>query len=60
MGEFNALVPLFDKSDIDIFPLLQSKLFTLLLTHMVTKNMDTLIKDSYPALLANLLTYLIT
>lgn len=54
----NAVLPLFDKEDADLQPLISSKLFHLLMTFNVVQNIDTLYEEAYLTLLANTLLYL--
>lgn len=54
----NAVLPLFDKCDADLRPLISSKLYHLLMTFNVMQNVDTLYEDAYLSLLSNTLVYL--
>mmetsp|Transcript_22598 Transcript_22598/g.19618 ORF Transcript_22598/g.19618 Transcript_22598/m.19618 type:complete len:364 (+) Transcript_22598:856-1947(+) len=55
----NAVLPLFTKEDADMQPLLQSKLYHLMMTFNVMQNVDTLYDDAYLALLATTLNFML-
>lgn len=55
----NAVLPLFDNEDADLAPLLQTRLYHLMMTFNVMQNVDTLYEDAYLALLSNTLLYLL-
>jgi len=48
----NAVLPLFDKDDNALAPLIRSKLYHLLMTFNVMQTIDTLYEDAYLALLS--------
>lgn len=56
----NAVLPLFTSKDADLSPLLNSKLFNILMTFNVMGNADTCFESAYLALLANVCLYLLT
>ncbi|CAD8143516.1 unnamed protein product [Paramecium pentaurelia] len=57
--EINCILPLFNEADQDLQPVLRSRIIKLLMTFMVQQNVDTLYEESYLALLANSLIYIL-
>lgn len=57
--EINAVIPLFSKADADLKPLINTKLFHILMTFNVMGNADTCFENAYLGLLANLCYFLI-
>lgn len=57
--EINAVLPLFGPDDIEMAPLLNSRLFKLAISFMAVQNIDTYHADAYLALLANTFVYII-
>lgn len=56
----NAVCPLFPENLASaIGPFFRTKLYGMLMTHVVSKNIDTVDRDSHPALLASLLCHLL-
>lgn len=56
----NAVCPLFPEDlTPSIGPFFRTKLYGMLMTHVVSKNIDTVDRDSHPALLASLLCHLL-
>ena len=53
----NAVLPLFSIQDSDLCPLLSHDLFALLMTYVVQRNVDTLDRSAYLALLGSTLVY---
>jgi translation elongation factor EF-1alpha len=51
--KINAVIPLFDKTDKDLSPLIRTKLYHLLMTFNVMRNVDTFYYEAYHGLLAN-------
>jgi len=54
----NCVLPLFDFKDKDLRPLLQHRLYQLLMTFNAVQNVDTLYDTAYLALLANTFIHL--
>ncbi|CAD8049840.1 unnamed protein product [Paramecium sonneborni] len=57
--EINCILPLYNPTDQDLQPILRSRIIKLLMTFMVQQNVDTLYEESYLALLANALSYIL-
>lgn len=53
----NAVLPLFDKHDADLFPIVSSRFHHLLMSYNVVLNVDVLFEEAYLSLLANALIY---
>ncbi len=56
----NAVLPLFEESDEDLAPLINSRLYHILMTFNVMQNVDTVFDTCYIALMANTFYHLIT
>lgn len=55
----NAVLPLFSKTDEDMKPLINSKIYHILMTFNVMANADTCFENAYLALLANTCLFLL-
>ncbi|EAR97525.1 VWA domain CoxE-like protein (macronuclear) [Tetrahymena thermophila SB210] len=55
----NAVIPLFSKKDLDLKPLINTKLYHILMTFNVMGNADTCFENAYLGLLANACYFLI-
>ncbi len=58
--EINAVLPLFSEEDFELFPLIRTKLFKLLISYIVTLNIDTYEEEAYLALLAHSFVFFTT
>lgn len=57
--QINAVIPLFSKVDADLKPLINTKLYHILMTFNVMGNADTCFENAYLALLANTCYFLL-
>ena len=56
---FNAVLPVFLKTDKDILPIINSELFQLLMSFNVSRNPDTIYKEAYLDLLGKAILFLL-
>lgn len=58
--EINCVLPLFDEKDKEMMPLINSRLYRLLMTFLVMQNVDFYYDEAYLALLANTFVFMLT
>lgn len=58
--EINCVLPLFDEKDKELMPLINSRLYRLLMTFLVMQNVDFYYDEAYFALLANAFIFMFT
>lgn len=57
--EINAILPLFTPKDQELAPLINTQLYRLVLSYIITMNPDAYFTEAYMSLLANTLVYLL-
>ena len=58
--EINCVLPLFDEKDKELMPLINTRLYRLLMTFLVMQNVDFYYDEAYLALLANTFGFMLT
>ncbi len=58
--EINCVLPLFDEKDKELMPLINTRLYRLLMTFLVMQNVDFFYDEAYLALLANTFVFMLS